>query len=180
MQAWSYAVVMMACILISLPITPILWRAGAKTLGPHFDTTGYVVLLLIIVGFAIHMIRHRHRFGILGFLLLSALALVYLCLLKYHCRFPAERLHLMEYGLLAYLLYKALRFDLPRAKAYLLGFLISSAFGFFDEVIQHILPNRVFEVRDVMTNLIASALGLLVVAVLLRAKSPPILQREAD
>jgi VanZ family protein len=110
--------------------------------------------------------------------LLAVFATVYFYLLRYHCRFPAERLHLMEYGLLAYLSYRVLRFDFPRASAYVLGFLLSSGFGFMDEVIQYFLPNRVFELRDVVTNVAASALGLLVVGVLLRADSSGDSRRE--
>lgn len=171
LRAWICVSAMMSCILLSLPFTPILWRIGADNVGPRFNAVGYVVLLLLAAGFAVYMIRHRPEFGFFRFLLLAALLFVYGYLLKYHCKFPAERLHLIEYGLLAYLLYRALWLDLPRAPAYVLGFLISSAFGFLDEVIQHILPNRVFELRDIATNVIASALGLLAVSACLRISS---------
>ena len=92
---------------------------------------------------------------------------MYFYLLKYQCKFPAERLHLVEYGLLAYLLYRALRLYLPSGKAYIFGFLIASGFGFLDELIQYILPNRVFETRDVMTNVLAAGLGLLALRIII-------------
>ncbi len=170
----------MICILVSLPVTPILWRAAAKTLGLAFDALGYAVLTLTTAVFAIYINRHRERFSAFSLLLLALFATVYFYLLKYQCRFPAERLHLMEYGLLAYLFYRALRFDFSKASAYVLGFLLSSGFGFMDEVIQYFLPNRVFELRDVMTNVAASALGLLVVGVLLKANSFGDSRREGE
>ena len=171
LRAWIYVGSTMFCILLSLPFTPVLWRIGTETVGPRFNAVGYVVLLLLAVGFVTHMIRHRRKFGVYRFFLLACLLLTYAYLLKYHCRFPAERLHLIEYGLLAYLSYRALRLDFSSVRAYALGFLASSGFGFLDEVIQHILPNRVFELRDVMTNVIASALGLLAVGACLMVNS---------
>ncbi len=180
LRAWIYAGIMMICILISLPTTPILWRAGLRTVGPHFNAVGYVAFLVTALGLAVYMIRRRPKTGIFGFLALAGLAVAYAYLLKHHCKFPAERLHLIEYGLLAYLLYRALRPDFTRAVAYALSLLISSGFGFLDEIIQHVLPNRVFELRDVMTNLLASALGLLVVAVLARVNSSEALSSGVD
>jgi len=94
--------------------------------------------------------------------------LVYFYLLKYQCRYPAERLHLIEYGLLAYLSYRALRLDLPEMRAYVSSFFIASGFGLFDEAVQYVLPDRVFEVQDAVTNVLAAAVGLMVVRVLLR------------
>jgi len=87
---------------------------------------------------------------------------------------------LAEYGLLAYLVYKALRHDFPETKAYIIGFLIASGFGFLDEVIQHVLPNRVFEMRDVMTNVLAALLGLLMARALLRPGASGISIDEAE
>jgi VanZ family protein len=171
LRAWIYVGIMMFCILFSLPLTPILWGKAVEQFGSRFNAVGYVVLLLLAGGFSVYMIRHRRELGMFRFLLLAGLLFTYGCLLKYHCRFPAERLHLMEYGLLAYLSYSGLRLHLSRMSAYVLGFLISSAFGFLDEVIQYVLPNRVFEYRDVMTNVIASALGLLVAGFCLKAGS---------
>jgi len=169
LRAWAYVGIMMVFILLSLPLTPILWGQAVEKFGDRVNAVGYVVLLSLAGGFFVSMVRRRRELGILRFFLLAGLVVIYGCLLKYQCRFPAERLHLMEYGLLAYLSYSALRLHVPRMPAYVLGFLISSAFGFLDEVIQYVLPNRVFEYRDVMTNVIASGLGLLVAGLCLRA-----------
>lgn len=166
--AWVCVGIMLLCVLISLPITPILWRFMVNTFGQRFNSIAYAASILLIIGFAVYMIRHRERFGISHYLLLGGLALFYFYLLKYQCHFPAERFHLIEYGLLAYLTFRALRFDFPRTMAYGLAFLLTSAFGILDEGIQYLLPNRVCEFRDMMTNVIASGLGLVVVSVLFR------------
>ncbi len=171
---------MMAMILVSLPVTPYLWRGAASVFGPRVNALGYAVLFLLALCFAIYLIRHRDGFDVSKFFLLVGIAAIYYLLLRYHCRFPAERLHLFEYGLLAYLSYRALMFDFSRMKAYELAFLMSSLFGLVDEVIQHALPNRVFEWRDVVTNVIASALGLIVAALLTRETAPAVSSSETN
>ncbi len=153
-------------ILISLPINPILWRFMLNTVGRRFNYIGYVVSIALIIAFIAYMIRHSERFGVSHYLLLGGLTLLYFYLLKYQCQFPAKRFHFIEYGLLAYFSFRALRFDFPAATSYALAFFLSSAFGVVDESIQYVLPNRVCELRDMMMNAVASALGLAFVAIL--------------
>jgi len=171
---------MMGLILITLPLTPILWSTGTGIFGSRIDNIGYVISVLAFLLVVIHMVRRRSAFGPLRFLLIAGLACVYFYLLRAHCKFPAERLHLVEYGLLVYFLYGAIRIDFSKTMSYAVSFLISSGYGFFDEVIQYVLPNRVFEIRDIMTNVMASALGLLAVALLTKARPPETSSPETD
>lgn len=169
LRTWTYVAVMLLAILLSLPLTPFLWNKAIAIFGPRLNSAGYVLTAFIGVVLIFYMLRHREKYGVLSYLSLAGLSLVYAYLMKYHCRFPAERLHLIEYGLLAFLSYRAFRFDFSNAYSYGLALLFSSVFGCIDEGIQYVLPNRNFEVRDVLTNIFASALGLLVTAVLVRA-----------
>ncbi len=78
-----------------------------------------------------------------------------------------ERSHLMEYGILAMLIYEAFteraangRLSTPPALA---AFLVASAVGLLDECIQIALPNRVFDWEDILFNVLAvlaAVLGL--------------------
>jgi hypothetical protein len=177
-RAWIYVGLMMTCILLTLPTTPILWGWATENLGKWFNDVGYLLFLLLFAGIGFYAGRQFSGTNKKALLLLSGFAFVYFYLLKYQCKFPAERLHLIEYGLLAYLLYKALRLDFPSGKAYIFGFLIASGFGLLDELIQHILPNRVYETRDAMTNMLAAGLGLLAVRLIL--DPDPTRDRSAD
>ena len=171
---------MMGLILIILPITPLLWRTGTRVFGARINSVGYVISVLAFLGVVIHLVRRRSAFGPFRLLLVAGMACVYFYVLRFHCKFPAERLHLAEYGLLVYFLYRALRIDFSGTTSYAVSFLISSGYGLFDEVIQYVLPNRVFETRDLMTNMMASALGLLAVALLTKASPPETSMPETD
>lgn len=77
----------------------------------------------------------------------------------------AERTHLFEYGLVAVLIYQALteRFRSGRKElaSAALAVAMTALLGWLDEGIQALLPNRVYDLRDVGFNALA---GLLAVA----------------
>ncbi len=73
---------------------------------------------------------------------------------------PEEKLHFIEYGLLAFLVYKALSFDFSMRSSFGFAFLITLFWGWCDEGIQHILPNRVYDIKDVRLNGMSGLLGL--------------------
>jgi VanZ family protein len=78
-------------------------------------------------------------------------------------QFPAERLHLLEYGLVGVLLFRALALDLPCNRAYLASFCLTVVIGVGDETIQWVLPQRFFELKDIQLNAVSAALGLLLI-----------------
>lgn len=88
-------------------------------------------------------------------------------------RLPEERLHFVEYGLLAALVHEALGQGRARHVG-LWTVTLTAAAGLGDELIQGILPNRYFGWRDVALNAGAGALVAISFALLDR------LQRSAD
>ncbi len=73
---------------------------------------------------------------------------------------PAETIHLLEYGLLAWAALRSAESRLGRPAAWFLALGLLLLAGAGDEVIQYILPGRVGEVRDVLINLAAGLVGL--------------------
>ena len=83
---------------------------------------------------------------------------------------PVERSHLIEYGVVAILIYMALterrnnggRVPVPA----LLAIGITAALGVIDELIQLALPNRVYDPIDIVFNTMAAVMGVgLIVAI---------------
>jgi hypothetical protein len=91
---------------------------------------------------------------------LCAIAVVIYLLAFQRIQHPEEKLHLLEYGLLGYLTWRAFRVDFSRCKSYGLAFLLSSLLGWGDELIQEILPNRYYQTEDVVLNIFSSFMGL--------------------
>jgi hypothetical protein len=87
---------------------------------------------------------------------------------------PEERTHLFEYGLVAVLIHQALtervrggcRVPAPAA----LAVVVTALLGWFDEGIQALLPNRVYDIRDVGFNALAGLMAVAASVALARAR----------
>jgi len=73
---------------------------------------------------------------------------------------PEERVHFIQYGLMAWLARGALGWSAPPLLAYLGAFLLASGVGYVDELVQGILPSRLYDLRDVLLNMQAAFLGV--------------------
>ena len=91
---------------------------------------------------------------------------------------PEERTHLIEYGILGALLHEALAERAARGRPApmppLTAALAAATLGVIDEGLQALLPNRVFDPRDILFNALAGATAVAAGAVLVR------LQRRRD
>jgi hypothetical protein len=87
---------------------------------------------------------------------------------------PEERTHLFEYGLVAALIFQALterghngrRVPVPAA----LAVMMTALLGWIDEGIQIILPNRVYDIRDVGFNALAGLMAVAAIAAMERVR----------
>jgi len=73
-------------------------------------------------------------------------------------RSPEESVHLVEYGVLAILLHRALRPSMQDALVFVAGALIGAMVGTVDEIIQWLSPSRYWDWRDLALNGGAGAL----------------------
>lgn len=72
-----------------------------------------------------------------------------------------EKIHFLEYALLALLFFKALKFHYRDARRYLFAILLAAGVGVLDELWQGILPNRVYDPWDIYYNTAGGVLGTL-------------------
>ena len=126
----------------------------------------------------------RRRASFRAWLALVATGAVYLAL-ALAMEVPQERLHLVEYGALALLVraavaesvaVRALRERVTSVDVWTLG--IATAVGWLDEAVQGILPNRIYDLRDVAFNALAAGLALAAAAALRAAMSGTERRRE--
>lgn len=75
---------------------------------------------------------------------------------------PEERIHLVQYGILGYLCASAASSAFKGAAGFALVILLGLLIGLGDELIQGVLPSRVFDWWDVSYNLGGVSIGLLV------------------
>lgn len=145
-------------IVLSASFTQQIFNFFFKTFGKAKTAFGLGIVFIfvgILIGFFIFKkpINLKRK---ISFLILFILGLF----LGSRLPIIAERTHVLEYGLLAWLTMKdATKMGL-RIKAILFSFLIILGFGLLDEGFQYLLPYRVGEIHDVYINLVSGCWGM--------------------
>lgn len=178
---WLVTLLYLALIYATLSIAPLIWAV----FDDFFLGNGMLILYTCFIGIGVwllhYMISRKKERAVEIYLLFFLLILITYVLNKMAIR-PAEKIHLLEYGLLSVLVYNALKIDLNRYGIilYVLGTIFCSLAGFYDEVIQRSLPGRYFSWRDVLVNSASSLLGFVVIRFIVLRKDQNPLQTGAD
>jgi hypothetical protein len=115
-----------------------------------------VLVLMVAVGVSLQSLKKRPGWSEIGVALAVALA-YWMTFLRIGN--PAERTHLIEYGIVAALMHQALLERVAQARrvpmpaALTVG--VTAVLGLIDEGIQAVLPSRVFDWTDVFFNALA-------------------------
>lgn len=118
---------------------------------------------MVLIGVAIVVQGLRSRPGSAEIAVALGVATVYLMVFV-RMGIAEERTHLIEYGIVALLIHAALTeraMHNPHVPApAVLAVAIAGSVGVLDELIQALLPNRVFDPRDILFNVLAAVLAL--------------------
>ena len=164
-RAWSVLALYVVVLYGLLPLGPaiglgaIRTAPGAWLLGPGLGVIGAVVGVTLLVRL------WRRGAPPWAFAVLVAAALGYAFAFTSLRAQRLERTHLAEYGIAAWLAWRAVT---PHVRgpfaAYVAAVLLGTAIGWGDELVQGLLPNRVYDLRDVAMNAAGAVLGVLVIA----------------
>lgn len=163
---WSLSLLCSFIIFLVVPFTRTLEQFISNTIGGIFFT--WIALIGIIFGFVVlGWLAHKTRqqwekkqyYWIFIVFLLYLSITIYLSL-----RSPEEAIHLIEYSLLTFLLFKAL--TLQNQDKMVIGSTINLVFlvGTLDEFLQWITPERFWDFRDVAINFASGCLCLAALA----------------
>ena len=139
----------------------------ARTIGRYaFMVVAAGAVLVGLVGLVRWLRQHRPSIRIYSAAVLSAA--VYLGGVWHLRQAPEEAMHLLEYGGLSLLVFRALAFTVRDPLIYLSAALLCGLVGTGDEVLQWAAPRRAFDFRDIAINIL-SGLGIqIVLGVVLR------------
>ena len=142
--------------------------AGAWLLGPGLTVltmVGTLTLVLVLV----RRVAPPHEYA----MLLGA-ALGYVVAFSWLRGQHLERTHLPEYGIAACLAWWALAPSVPAVvPGYVAAAGLAAAIGYGDELLQRVVPGRVYDLRDVGMNAVGAVLGTLVLAAARAGARPP-------
>ncbi|HHL39528.1 MAG TPA: hypothetical protein ENJ37_03375 [Deltaproteobacteria bacterium] len=142
-------------IYLTLPLMEPLLRRAEVLAGRDGVALGVDAALLVCAVLAALAVARTA--GILRAAAFAAAAAAVLGAAWFALDLPQERVHFIEYGLLGLLALKAAGRGLGAAVA---AFIFVTFVGATDEFIQHLLPMRVGDLRDVFINAVAGGMGL--------------------
>ncbi|MEW6755921.1 MAG: VanZ family protein, partial [Candidatus Latescibacterota bacterium] len=167
-RAWGLAALYIAFVYSTVPVMPAVWAALREYTSGSVRYLGILAVAAAACLVAVRLWRRVRGSDPWPYLALLAVLPVYAFLLDRYAVFPSERLHLVEYGFMGWVLFGALRIDLPGGRAYAASLVLTVLVGFGDECIQWVLPQRFFELKDVELNAVSGGLGLLVLRFVVR------------
>lgn len=149
-------------IFISIPYIPVLTKTVSGMFGKNIF--GWVVVSLIAGIYLTTFLFLKNRrdnphLEVQGSLFwVSIIAVLYLLLAGLLWRQAVETVHLMEYGLLSWLLFQVLRFHVRDVSLFVRAAAIVLFIGTLDEIIQWFTPGRMWGAHDIWMNFLAGAL----------------------
>ena len=164
---WGIVLFYVSFIYISLPIMPSIWKGFVSKVGSFADYAA-AIILVIFGSFIVFYLISKQK-DIRSFMWLAILACVYAFGLS-RLELPIERIHFIEYGILSIFVFRALRHNIKNKSIYLWSGIAVFGLGLIDEGIQYVLPNRVYETRDVIVNGVAGILGLFLIGLCFKPK----------
>ncbi len=146
-------------LVIALAASAVFAGRLVRMLGEHdllevAFAAGFLTVIASVIGLSLHTRPRASDVWIaIGAIAVFAMIVVRLGI------GPIERTHLFEYGLLAVVLHEALEErskTRPVPSPAVLAMLLTIAVGWLDEGLQLALPDRVYDLRDVLFNALAA------------------------
>jgi hypothetical protein len=158
-----------------LPFGPAIGRAVQNTAAGRF-VLGRGAAWIVALGAIAIVVRLRRRAAPASAWLLAALVGAgYALALGWLRAVRLERVHLPEYGIAAWLAWRALVPSLgDRWPVYGAAWVLAAAIGWGDELVQSITPGRFYDVRDIGANALGAGLGVLALAVWRAGDAEPV------
>lgn len=152
----------LCCALVVVYVnTFFLWSWLNKELGRGAALLPFAVLLAVLAGIGLAVWRKQGSWsrGLRWPWLAGGIACLLLALWLPDSRFPAKRVHVAEYLLLAVVVRSILSLRLQGGRLFLYTVLVTALFGIHDEMLQGLHPLRSYGLRDITVNSLAGLGG---------------------
>ncbi len=156
-QAWLWVLLCTIGIYSMIPLARGFQKFVYSTVGKEFFTYAalfaVVVILITLLYYLLFKLKIRNISQYIWLFLCAGAFIHFTLQLRKH---PEEALHLLEYGLLSILVFKALTHRIRDRSIYVSVVLLVLFLGTVDEFIQWMTPQRYWGIEDVKLNTIAA------------------------
>lgn len=164
---WIIVLLYIVLIFATIPYVPKVWNSLTKPLVKSTSVLlniGYGFLGFCFVLYSYFKLKKR---SLAFYIALSLISLCYAYLLK-NLSVTIEKVHLLEYGVLSFLVYRAIKPNIKEILTYSIILGVVFLVGWTDELIQRITPGRIYEFTDILLNWKAGILGMLLIFIFKR------------
>ncbi|MFK8047790.1 MAG: VanZ family protein [Halioglobus sp.] len=156
--SWTYVAAGVLVIYCTIPLARAFREAVSEQLGREMFL--YVTLAIVSsVAIAAVVSLSQRKLPFNAYLCLLAIFVAFMAFVYDLRDIPEEAVHVVEYGGLGLLVYRALAHRVRDYTIYILGSLVVGMIGVLDEYIQWVVPSRYYELRDIGINFCAGALS---------------------
>lgn len=157
MTGWILAIIYVATIFTLLPATVLIRNEVRQYVDWNLAVNlGIFVFLILAASLGARIYLKQGR---LVCLLILVIFSIFLGTLLSFVKVPIERIHVIQYALLAILLFRNFNLDLSRRKSAWTTVFTGGAIGILDEAAQAFIPNRYFQLGDIAFNFLGIAVG---------------------
>ena len=156
---WACAVLVVSVVYLTLGVVrDLLQPLEASGWGPWLFLSGCLLVLVFVLTQGMTTLPRWSEI-VTGMAIAAVYGFILMSIAK-----PEERMHLIIYGVVALLIYAALLersasgqkvFAIP-----VVVVMVTTVLGLIDECLQLALPDRVFDVRDILFDALAAALAV--------------------
>ncbi|MEM9457030.1 MAG: VanZ family protein [Myxococcota bacterium] len=156
-RAWVALLGYVGLIYASLPVSrDVLIALNQRELMGWVLTASYFGAAVVVVYHVVFDVRLTDRVAFVALVILGSV----IGALVLGMSIPEERMHFLQYGLMALLARYALSFWVRPGAQYGLAVVLAGLAGWGDELVQGVLPDRVYDPFDVLVNVVAAVLAL--------------------
>lgn len=177
-RAWLAFAAWTLAILVSVPLVRPFQKWVAAQVGASvFGWVTLAGLAAASVAAVLLMRRNRRTWRWPALLWLGGTAAVLVAWTAHLWARPEEAVHFLEYGALGVFAWLALRHHLEDAGVHLAATALVSLVGLGDEILQWVVPSRIWDLRDVVLNACAGALVQVALATAVAPPTAPVSRR---
>ena len=162
--------VLVAVYTICLPSVIFVFRALNRNFSSEIATkVPFTIILCLAVVYSILCVKKKRIYACFAVLAFSGIIIFIIMMFQPNVN---KHIHIPEYVIMCWVLYKALSIDYKGSGIYLLIFLCAAMLGIIDELLQGIHPQRFYGWSDMLVNAAASLIGVFTLMGLKSAPSP--------
>lgn len=159
---WRIFFLYCALIYLSLPVGPAIWKLIERSFGGAGKDFPAMLLGLAFAAIIIRFLLLRKKYVAQGlFIIIVAFFIFYK--IADNMEFTSEKMHLIEYAILAVVIYSRINKNQPVTKLHFKILIIGFIVGSIDEFLQRFIPGRACDIRDVFLNSASVSLAQMVI-----------------